>query len=246
MEVQENGIVYRLLFSVSNYIALGLPAEAKKAVLYNGIDTDAANRDRFLEQVKCVREKYGVGKNDKLILFSGRLSPAKGVKELIDAFCRLDDRKTKLIVVGSRFFGKNERDSYLNKLEEAAQSRKKDIIFTGYLRSDDLMPLYAAADISAVPSIWEEPAAFAVTESMAFSLPLLTTDSGGIPELCSSECAIIVKRGSNFTESLASALEALCADASTRKRMGGAGRRRAIELFHANSYRSLIKILESF
>ena len=231
---------------VSKYIASGLPEGAKKAVLYNGIDTDSINRDRFLAQVEGVRKKYGVGKNDKLILFAGRLSPVKGVKELIEAFCRLNDRNTKLVVVGSSFFGKNERDSYLDELEAAAKPRKKDIVFTGYLGSHDLMPLYASADISAVPSIWEEPAAFAVTESMSFSLPLVTTDSGGIPELCSPECAIIVERGNNFTESLTAAFETLSADASMRKSMGEAGRRRAIELFHANSYRSLIKILESF
>lgn len=231
---------------VSNYIASGLPIDAKKAILYNGIDTDAVNRDRFLEQVECIREKYKVGKNDKLILFAGRLSPVKGVKELIDAFCRLGDGNAKLIVAGSSFFGKNERDSYLDRLEAAAKPREKDIVFTGYLGSDDLMPLYAAADISAIPSIWEEPAAFTVTESMAFSLPLLTTDSGGIPELCSTECALIVKRGSNFTESLAAGLETLCSDSSMRKSMGEAGRRRAIKLFHANSYQNLIKILESF
>ena len=52
--------------------------------------------------------------------------------------------------------------------------------------------------------MWEEPFGLTVVEAMAAGLPLITTRSGGIPEICEG-VATIVNRD-NIVENLANAI----------------------------------------
>ena len=60
------------------------------------------------------------------------------------------------------------------------------------------------ADIAVLPSMWEEPFGLTIVEALAAGLPLITTRSGGIPEICEG-IATIVERD-NIVYNLASAI----------------------------------------
>ncbi|MCX7806582.1 MAG: glycosyltransferase family 4 protein [Planctomycetota bacterium] len=104
---------------------------------------------------------------------------------------------------------------------------------------NDLAVLYASADVSVVPSSWENMP-FVVLEAMASGLAVLATRTGGIPEqiedgvsgllldLCDKE------RGgfrADAPEILAMAVKKVAEDADLRKRLGDNARRKAMEYF---------------
>jgi glycosyltransferase involved in cell wall biosynthesis len=68
-----------------------------------------------------------------------------------------------------------------------------------------------------------------IIEAMAHGLPIIASAVGGIPELLSNDCGILVPPGDH--EALAQAMKGLASDAELRARMGRAGRERYLSLF---------------
>lgn len=87
---------------------------------------------------------------------------------------------------------------------------------------------YQQADISCVPSTWEEPFGLVAIEAMATGRPCVVGDVGGLQD-------IVVQRETGYVfdrdspEALAEALAKLLDDPAARRRMGDAGRRRVEE-----------------
>ena len=81
------------------------------------------------------------------------------------------------------------------------------------------------ADIAVLPSMWNEPFGLTIVEAMAVGLPLITTRSGGIPEICEG-VATIVERN-NVVNNLANAILDLYQDSKKRKLMAAASLERA-------------------
>jgi glycosyltransferase involved in cell wall biosynthesis len=96
------------------------------------------------------------------------------------------------------------------------------VIITG--RDLSLEETLGAFDVFALPSL-EEGLSTALLAAMASGLPVVASDTGGIPEAVSPECAILVPPGN--AGSLAGAIERLLADPDLRRRMGEAGKARA-------------------
>ena len=75
-----------------------------------------------------------------------------------------------------------------------------------------------------MPSIWDDPAPLAIIESLAAGKPIITTNSGGIPEYVNGDCAIILNRNSNLIQSLTDAMLKLAESQDLREKMGNASR----------------------
>ncbi|WP_068109725.1 glycosyltransferase family 4 protein [Tropicimonas marinistellae] len=92
----------------------------------------------------------------------------------------------------------------------------KRVNFRGALPHDTVHDLYAASTIVVFPSVWNEPFGMPVAEAMAAGVPVISTDSGGIPEITDGNTAgILVPRGD--AASLARAIDDLL-DAPERRR----------------------------
>ena len=197
------------------------PADEKCITVHNGIDLKP-----YETATSVSRESLGLTENDFVLAFSGRLTPEKGIMELIEAMLLLRDQPNiKLLVMGSSSYGNADKDNpFIYELKARAQQLGDRIRFTGYIKHE-LMPSYlAVADVAVIPSTWQEPFGLTVVEAMAAGLPVITTDRGGIPEIVSKDNAIMVPVCSDFCGFLAKAILSIYIEKEGRKYMGQVSR----------------------
>lgn len=207
-----------LIINVSDYITKCVksinPDDKKCITVHNGIDLTS-----FSAPTKLSREELGLQKDDFIIVYSGRINPEKGIKELTQAVAQLTKYpKIKLLVIGSSFFGNAILDDpFTKELKDSTNLIKERLFFTGYVPYRDIPAYLKLADIAVVPSMWEEAFGLTVLEAMAAGLPLITTKSGGIPEICQG-IAYIVERDT-IVSNLIQAIVSLYQDPVTRTNM---------------------------
>ncbi|MCK1191806.1 glycosyltransferase family 4 protein [Streptococcus uberis] len=203
--------IYDLTICVSEYIKeqIKLKLNFKNLfVIYNGIKNTRFENYYSEEDIKHFRKSIGINNKDKVILFSGRLNKNKGIRELLEAFLKLPVNKNyKLLVMGNSIYGLNSKDQFTKDLYNMAASRKNDIIFTGYVNYEDVPLIYHSCDLVVLPSIWEEPLGLTIIEAVASGKPLITTNSGGIPEIVKGTSAIVLDRDDLLVKNLTDSIE---------------------------------------
>ena len=174
-------------------------------VLKNGVDTD---RFTYRDEKKILefRQKFGLDKDDFIVIFAGRLVDEKGALETIKAVKACKDEKIKLLIVGAGFYSSDVVDNYALQLKKEAQSIKNRIVFTGYIDYDDMPSLYHLGNVAVLPSMWDEPAGMTMVEAIVSGLPLITTNSGGIPEYIPRELAVILERDDDLVENISKSI----------------------------------------
>lgn len=171
-----------------------------------------ANRDT----VVALRRRWG---GQFVVGQVGALADSqKGQRVLIDAARRLlgEERGWRFVLVG------DGRDAAV--LRDLA-SGMPHVIFAGHV--DNVGDYLAAFDAFAYPSR-HEGLGSALLDAMAFGLPVVASDVGGIPEIVRHrEQGLLVPPGDE--EALARALRSLRKDEVMHRRMSRAGKRRAAE-----------------
>ncbi len=136
------------------------------------------------------------------ILYAGRLSPEKGIVELLEATRGLDP-----IVVGA---------GPLSSLVPGAR---------GFVAHDELLRMYERAAIVVCPS-HREGFGVVCAEAMAHGRPVVASAVGGLLDLVvDGETGLLVPPGD--VAALRGALKRLLEDPALRSRLGDAGRQRA-------------------
>lgn len=142
------------------------------------------NKRKFLQarpDWKAVRSKYGVGDNEKLVLFVGRLTHQKGCEYLIRAFPSVVKFfNAKLVIVG---------DGYQRgELEYIALTTGEGwrIKFTGFLSDSDVVDLMLCSDLMVIPSVYE-PFGVVALEGMAAGIPVVASNVDGLGEIIKHE-----------------------------------------------------------
>ncbi|WP_241478798.1 glycosyltransferase family 4 protein [Ligilactobacillus salivarius] len=216
----------------------------KKIVVFqNRIDL---NNFRILNnfETEKLQQKFGLNKTDKVILFAGRISWEKGIDKLIDAVKKINSNNIKILIVGSTLHGENKvrKTKYIKKLEDKIHDLNSKIIFTGYISYEIMPVVYNLADIAVLPSMWEEPAGLTPLEAMACGTPVITTDSGGIPEYV-GKSAVVLKRNTNLVSDIARNITNLLNDKELYELYRSEGLSR-VQLYNSNNYaEELRKIL---
>lgn len=82
-------------------------------------------------------------------------------------------------------------------------------------------------------------------EGMASGLPLIITQSGGMVEYVTDECAVKLPIDSELSNNLAKAILELYDAPITRERMGRAGKERARQFSVENYYEGFLNIIEN-
>lgn len=140
------------------------------------------------------RQKFGLKKTDKVLLFLGRLGFIKGLDRLIAAFALLvrDDPSYKLIIAGP---DEGERTKLDRKI---AQMRLGDnVIFTGFVEGKTKEELFASSDVFVLFSYYES-FSLAALEALSHNVPVcLSKDVGISDELAQYKCAGVVDETQN-------------------------------------------------
>jgi glycogen(starch) synthase len=125
-----------------------------------------------------VRQRYGVGWGEKMILCVGRLVPQKGIEYFIRAIPTIARRypEAKFIIVGEGW----SRDFL--EAEARSTGQRNKITFTGFISDKEVVNLMTSADVLVVPSIYE-PFGIVALEGMATSVPVVASQVGGLSEI---------------------------------------------------------------
>jgi glycosyltransferase involved in cell wall biosynthesis len=152
------------------------------------------------------------------ILFVGRLLRAKGVHELVDAFCVLAaTTDCRLVIVGDG----PERSALAGAVSAGGLDDRVEM--PGYLDAEELRLEYERAHIFALPT-YGEGFPTVISEAMDAGLPIVTTRSGGmVDHLVEGEHCLFVQP--RDPRDLERALARLVEDPELRERMGAANRR---------------------
>jgi D-inositol-3-phosphate glycosyltransferase len=146
---------------------------AKIAVIPLGVDLE-----RFRPGDKeSARVALGL-KDERIVLFVGRLEPLKGIDILINAAALLEsDVDCSVLIVG----GDEASRSQLKRLQELARTRgiEQRVAFAGAVDHERLPLYYNAADVCVVPSHYESFGLVAV-EAMASGVPVVASRVGGL------------------------------------------------------------------
>jgi sugar transferase (PEP-CTERM/EpsH1 system associated) len=205
-------------FDLSRWLVdiVGVPPR-KIETIHNGVDlADFASDGR-----DAGRRVLGIGGDTVVFGSIGRLDPVKDHLGLIDAFARLEQRETRLVIVGD---GPCRR-----ALEE--RCARRDVAGRVHLlgERDDVPALLAVMDVYVLASI-AEGISNTILEAMASALPVVATRTGGNPELVEDGVTgALVPVGD--PAALARALSTYADDPHVRDLQGKAGRRRATEEF---------------
>ncbi len=153
-------------FIRSRFIAGLIQGQDKVHVVHNGIDTQ-------IQQIT----------KEKIILFVGRIIPEKGVLPLSEAFNLVASQLPdwKFVVCGVARLNvvpKYEKETYKNLAKLGQQCE-----YTGQISHQEVMRYFAKAEISVIPSVWEEPFGRTVLEAMSGSSAVITSGTGGIKEI---------------------------------------------------------------
>ena len=209
------------------------------SVLYNGISLERFGKSECLWSL---REQLGISHDDFVFVFSGRLVPEKGIKELLLAIKQIQHLNFKLLIIGSSFFSSDRKTSFIEELQNLS-SELPNVIFTGYIPYQKIQDYYHLANVAIVPSIGDEACPLSCIEFMASSLPLIVTDSGGMVELVDEDCAIIIKRNENIITQLKDAMINLLNNKRKCQLMGEAARKRSTlfsDLVYSKKFMDLI------
>lgn len=103
--------------------------------------------------------------------YMGTLSEPKGLRWLIEQFQQLPIDAT-LQIAGRGQLSDEER------FKDLAHSPR--ISFVGYQAPEDF---YTQIDVAIVPSIWSEPFGMVAVEACAWSVPVIASRMGGLPEI---------------------------------------------------------------
>ncbi|MCR5736909.1 MAG: glycosyltransferase family 4 protein [Eubacterium sp.] len=215
----------------------------KNVVLYNGIDLDLFQKRIKKEERDILRKEIGVQEDDFLVIYCGRVVPEKGVKELLEAFDIITDKRIKLLFIGNVDFANNTTTEFLRNIKYKIDNNP-NVIYLGYVDNNRMPKYYSLADMQVVPSIWEEGAGLVAIEGMATGLPLLVTKSGGMIEYVNDEASIQVPIDSNLSLNLANYIISLSENERMRISMKEAGIKRAKEFRKEKYYQDFVSIFE--
>jgi glycosyltransferase involved in cell wall biosynthesis len=166
------------------------------------------------------------------VVFSGRVTPAKGVGTFLRAMATLD---APAEVCGDGWWLPQAR-RLAARLKIAGR-----VIFRGWLDPGELEAAYRRARVVVVPSHWPEPFGLVGIEAMSHGRPVVGAATGGIPEwLEDGSTGTLVAPGD--AAALGSAVGRLLADPALARSLGERGAERVAARFNRDLYLDAISL----
>ncbi|MGI9030895.1 MAG: glycosyltransferase family 4 protein [Ilumatobacteraceae bacterium] len=146
----------------------------------------------------------------------------KGLSYLLEAVAKLrTEHDVSLTIVGKPKSGKS-----MDLIENLGLASAVD--FVSGVSDDEIVDLYARAELAVVPSLYEGFSLPAI-EAMATGTTLVATDGGALPEVTGRDGDTVLSCPAGDVDALAATIARGLTDAPLRQRVGDAGRRRVLE-----------------
>lgn len=218
---------------VSRAVVESLPASRRVEVVHTGMpDTrvDAAAARRHVAEV------VGAAEDDSIVLLAGRLHPAKGQIELVEAMPGVVESSPRARFV---FIGGEDPTtrSYARRVRDRVTELGLDarVAFTGH--RDDAQRFVAGADVVVIPSVRDERGmgregfSLVALEAMMLGTAVVAYDDGALREVV-GECGALVPPGDRGE--LARAISKVLEDEERRADYERCGRERARARFRVD------------
>jgi glycosyltransferase involved in cell wall biosynthesis len=172
------------------------------------------------------------GEKRRVILFVGRVHKMKGVFDVLEAFRRIahDIPDTVLVFIGS--------GAATEELRRRAQhyGLQERVQLLGTVKNRDIASYMRRASLVVAPSVttwqWKEQVGMVHIQAMACGVPVVSTQSGSIPEFIPhNEAGMLVPERN--PAALARAMVSLLTDASLHRQMGARGRAYVLKHYDA-------------
>lgn len=123
------------------------------------------------------KHKLGLNREEKIILYLGRLHFKKGIDILIESFSLLSNERNdvKLVIAGP------DNDGYIKVVKEwiSKAGIQDKVIFTGLIEGNDKFSAFQDADVFLLPS-YSENFGITIVEAMLFESPVVISNKVNI------------------------------------------------------------------
>ncbi|MFD3313145.1 glycogen synthase [Streptomyces sp. NPDC058694] len=199
---------------------------AKVRVVHNGIDTSLYRPDHGTDVI----DRIGLDPGRPYVLFVGRITRQKGVPHLLRAVRDIDPAAQVVLCAGAPDTPEIDQE-FRDLFQELSSVREGVHWIPQMLPRADVIQLLTHAAVFVCPSVYE-PLGIVNLEAMACGTAVVASRVGGIPEVVADgETGLLVSVEDDFETRLARALDSLLADPQAARRMGEAGRERAVREF---------------
>lgn len=226
------------IFTVSEYVRQNVidtcpvpPGKVHR--MHNGLSLENYRPERY--DRREVRRGLGIDPEALVIGIIGRLTPKKGHQEFLEAAAILarqyPDRLTFLIVGGAS----HEEEAYERKIQRRVAGDpllQPRVVFSGF--RSDIPRMLAAIDLLAFPS-YKEAFGNTLLEAMAMGVPVVASNSGGVPEIIEAGISGILMPPRDGP-ALAAGLQKLIEDPEQRRRLAQNGREVVAQRFRFEDY----------
>jgi glycosyltransferase involved in cell wall biosynthesis len=141
----------------------------KISVIYNQID---------VQDSQVQEGPVDFNKNERLVLFLGRMTMQKGPEYFVAAAKKVLEKMSNV-----KFVMAGDGDMFRRVIELAADMGiGHRILFTGFLRGDDVQKIFKMADLFVMPSV-SEPFGLVPLEAMSQNVPVIISKQSGVSEV---------------------------------------------------------------
>lgn len=207
-------------------------AEPKISVVWNGVDPERYNPLNVVpEEIGKIREKYAIPEDWTFLLFVGRLTWVKSIRNLVQALPLVLEEypKTKLVILG-----KGEEQKDIVEMAERLRIKENVICRFEFVPEEERILHYAAADICIFPSVYE-PFGIVSLEAMAMAKPIVVGAHGvvGFREqvVPSGPGQTGIHVNGEDPSDIAWGIKEILKDPQKAKTWGQNGRKRVLEFF---------------
>ena len=172
-------------------------------IVPTGIDIKPFKKENYTENEKIkLKESLGILKDDKVILFLGRIAEEKSIDKILNIMPSVFKNipNSKFLVVG-------EGPSRKPLMEQAKKLQIEDkVIFTGKVDWDEVPKYYNISDVFVNASLTETQG-LTFIEAMAAGIPVVAKYAPNLSEfIINNYNGLLVKKDSDFSKSIISVL----------------------------------------
>ncbi|AEI14040.1 glycosyl transferase group 1 [Flexistipes sinusarabici DSM 4947] len=234
-----DNILYKIIFKNADVILLSqhLYTDIEKYVPENRVHYCSNG----IPEISIENDRLRYDKEIVNILFFSNLIESKGVFVLLEACNILKEKQLLFRCIFAGVEGDITADNFYKRVNVLNLSDYVEYLGSKY--GKDKEDLFLTIDIFAHPT-FEDCSPLVLIEAMQYSLPIISTYEGGIPDIIEDRANGFLVNQLN-SEAVADKLEFLIKNPEMRKKMGETGRQKYLEQFTLNKFEKQISnILE--